>query len=103
VAKVGAAAAILLVFVGFVVAFWAGMRWRHNSLAWQTHKVQAGRARDAKKAKWASLLAAIISTAALIFYAFVATGTALGAYDKPSKSPSPSTHSPTAAASIKRP
>ena len=80
--------ALLLVAVGIVVAFWAGMRWRHNTLAWQTHKVQAGRARDARKAKWVTFWAAVISSAVLVLYAFVASGTALGA-DRSDRSPAP--------------
>ena len=80
--------ALLLVVVGIVVAFWAGMHWRHNTLAWQTHRVQAGRERDARKTKWVTFWAMIISSAVLVLYAFVASGTALGA-DRSNHSPAP--------------
>jgi hypothetical protein len=69
------------------------MRWRHNALAWQTHRVQAGRERDARKAKWVTLWAAIISSAVLVIYAFVASGTALG-IGSSDHSPSPQATKP---------
>lgn len=78
-----------MVLVGIAVAFWAGMRWRHNSLAWQTHKVQAGRARDARSAKWTSFWAVIVSSAILVLYIFIVTSRAVG-NDAPIRSPSPS-------------
>jgi heme A synthase len=75
------------------------MRWRHNTLAWQTHRVQAGREREARKTKWVTFWAAVISSAVLVLYAFVASGTALGA-DRSNHSPAPH---PTKSASVGRP
>jgi hypothetical protein len=78
----------VLAAIGVVVAFWAGMRWRRNTMNWATHRVQAGRARDAKKAKWASFWAAVVSCAVLVAYAFIASSTAVRADDS-SHSPAP--------------
>lgn len=84
----GPGGALVLVLVGIVVAFWAGMRWRHNTLAWQTHRVQAGRARDARAAKWTAFWAVVVSSAILVFYMFIVTTRALG-NDAPGPHPSP--------------
>jgi len=89
--NVGSAVAIILVMVVIVPAYWAGMWWRHNSLAWQNHKVQAGRTRDARTAKFESLSKVFVSSAILLGAAAIAILAAYGAYGSPKKSPS--THS----------
>jgi len=82
-----------LILIGIVVAYWAGMRWRHNTLAWQTHRVQAGREKDARAAKWTTFWAVIVSTAILVGYMLIVTTRALG-NDAPGSHPSqrPATH-----------
>ena len=62
-----------MILIGIVVAYWAGMRWRHNTLAWQTHRVQAGREKDARAAKWTTFWAVIVSTAILVGYMLIVT------------------------------
>jgi hypothetical protein len=84
--NVGSGVAIILVLVVIVPAWYAGMWWRHNTLAWQNHKVQAGRSRDARKSKFQSLGKVFVSSAILLGAAAIAILAAYGAYGSPKKS-----------------
>jgi ABC-type Fe3+ transport system permease subunit len=59
---------LVLLFVGAIIAFWAGSRSRHNSRTWSDHKATRAAEQTLRKRRWATLGAALLAIFVLVLF-----------------------------------